>query len=79
MLKVHEPSAGAIAAVTMVMSKPRIAASVLALNAYQCSGCGCRFPETRAPKGRTPEETQRLEKIHVQREFARHICEQRGW
>jgi hypothetical protein len=37
------------------------------------------FPETRAPRGRTPAETRLLEKIHVQREFARHICEMRGW
>jgi hypothetical protein len=37
------------------------------------------FPETRAPRGRTPAETLLLEKIHIQREFARHICEKRGW
>jgi hypothetical protein len=79
MLKVDEPSAKAIAALTIEMNKPRIAASALALNAYECSGCGCRFPETRAPKGRTPEETRLLEKIHVQREFSRHICEKRGY
>jgi hypothetical protein len=79
MLKAHEPSATALAALTIEMNKPRIAASALALNAYQCIGCGCRFPETRAPKGRTPEESRSLEKIHVQREFARHVCEKRGW
>jgi hypothetical protein len=78
MLKVDEPSARAIAALTIEMNKPRVAASALALNAYQCSGCGCRFPETRAPKGRTLEETRLLEKIHVQREFSRHICEKPG-
>jgi hypothetical protein len=79
MLKVHEPSARAIAALTIEMNKPRIAASAAALNAYECSACGCRFPETRAPKGRTLQETRLLEKIHAQREFGRHICEKRGW
>jgi hypothetical protein len=37
------------------------------------------FPETRAPRGRTSAETRLLEKIHVQREFAQHICAKRGW
>jgi hypothetical protein len=45
---------------------------------YACSGCRCRFPETRPPQGRTPAEAQRLEKIHVEREFAQHICWNRG-
>jgi hypothetical protein len=59
--------------------RPRAGVSALALVGYVCTGCGCRFPESRAPKGRTPTETQLLEKIHVQREFARHVCEKRGW
>jgi hypothetical protein len=75
MLKALEVPSKAIAELTVEMNKPRIAASV-ALSGYECSGCGCRFPETRAPKGRTMVETQRLEKIHIQREFARHVCSQ---
>jgi len=66
------------AALTMEMNKPGIAASV-ALSGYECSGCGCRFPETRMPKGRTAAETLRLESIHIRREFARHVCSRRGW
>jgi hypothetical protein len=50
MLKAHEVPTTELAALTAEMNKPRIAAA-LALNAYECSGCGCRFPETRAPKG----------------------------
>jgi hypothetical protein len=61
----------------MVVSRKEV--SALALVGYVCTGCGRRFPESRAPKGRTPAETRLLEKIHVQREFARHVCENRGW
>jgi hypothetical protein len=60
--------------VTIEMNKPRIAASALGLIGYECSRCGLRFPETWAPKGRTPAQTRRLEKIHAKREFARHTC-----
>jgi rubredoxin len=45
---------------------------------YKCSGCGYMFPETRAPRGRMLAETRLLEKIHVQREFARHVCGKRN-
>jgi hypothetical protein len=62
----------AIADLTTEMNKPRIAALV-ALSGYHAADC--RFPETRAPRGRTAAETRRLEKIHVQREFARHVRE----
>jgi hypothetical protein len=79
MARTHELPTKEIAALSVEMGKPRFAASALALTGYECSGCGCRFPETRAPKGRTPEETRRLEKIHVQREFARHSCAERSW
>ena len=61
------------------MTKPRATASVLAFTGYECSRCGCRFPETRAPRGRTSAATWLLEKIHVRREFARHVCSERGW
>jgi len=77
MLKAREPSAKVIAALTVEMNKPRIAASV-ALSGYECSGCGCKFPETRAPKGLTLAETRLLGKIHLQQEFERHLCSQRG-
>src|SRR3984893_18413136 len=78
-MNTHEPPARAIAELTAEINKPRFAASAVALNGYECSGCGCRFPETRAPKGRTPEESRRLEKIHIQREFAQHVCAERAW
>ena len=78
-MNAHEPPARAFAELSTEMGTPRFAASAVALNGYECSGCGCRFPETRAPEGRTPAETRRLEKIHIQREFARHVCAERGW
>jgi hypothetical protein len=60
--------------------EPIVAQTVrCALIGYQCSVCGCMFPETPAPRGRTSAETRLLEKIHVQREFAQHICAKRGW
>jgi hypothetical protein len=77
-MNAHEPPARVFAELSTEMGN-HFAASAVTLNGYECSGCGCRFPETRAPKGRTPEETRRLEKIHVQREFARHVCDKRGW
>jgi hypothetical protein len=67
----------AIEEVTIEMNKPRITASALGLTGYECTRCGCRFPETRPPKGRTQAETRRLEKIHAKREFARHVCSKR--
>jgi len=71
-MNAHEPPARVFAELST--GNHHFAVSAVALNGYECSGCGCRFPETRAPRGRTPEETRRLEKIHVQREFAQHIC-----
>jgi hypothetical protein len=79
MARTHELPTKEIAALTGEMGRPRFAASALTLTGYECSGCGCRFPETRAPIGRTPKETRRLEKIHVQREFARHSCAEGSW
>jgi hypothetical protein len=78
MARTHGLPAKEIAAPTAEMGKPRFAVSALALKGYECAECGCSFPETRAPKGPTPEKT-RLEKIHIQREFARHVCAERGW
>ena len=78
MWKAHEVPTKAIAALTAEMNKPRIAASV-ALTGYACSRCGCQFPETRPPKGRTAVESRRLEKAHTAREFALHVCSERGW
>lgn len=71
----QKPTLIEIAELKLKMDKPRIAASAFGLTGYECSRCGCRFPETRAPKGRTKAETRRLEKIHAKREFARHVCE----
>src|ERR1700675_540704 len=79
MLKSHEVPTKAIAELTTEMNKPRIAASVRGLKGYACSRCGCQFPETRPPKGRTPVESRRLEKAHTAREFALHVCAERGW
>jgi hypothetical protein len=78
MLKAHEAPTKAIAELTMEMNKPRIAASV-ALTGYACSRCGCQFPESQPPKGRTAVESRRLEKAHTAREFALHVCAERGW
>lgn len=73
-MNVQEPAARAIAELTTEMGKPRFAASARALTGYACTGCGSRFPESRPPKGRTQAESRLLEKIHVRREFARHVC-----
>jgi hypothetical protein len=78
MLKLHEVSTKAIAELTVEMNKPRIAASVT-LTGYKCSRCGCQFPESQPPKGRTAVESRRLEKAHTAREFALHVCSERGW
>jgi hypothetical protein len=61
------------------MSKPRAAASTFMLIGYECSRCGCRFPETRPPKGRTAAESLRLEPSHTATKFEAHICADRGW
>jgi hypothetical protein len=79
MLKSHEVPTKAIAELTSEMNKPRIAASVRKLNGYACNRCGCQFPESRPPKGRTAVESRRLEKAHAAREFALHVCSERGW
>ena len=79
MLKSHEVPTKAIAELTTEMNKPRIAASVRGLKRYACNRCGCQFPETRPPKGRTAVESRRLEKAHAAREFALHVCSERGW
>ena len=72
------PPARAFAAPTVEMDKPGIAASVLACTGYECSGCGCRVPETRPPQGRARTGTCLLEKIHMEREFARQsLCSAR--
>jgi DNA-directed RNA polymerase subunit RPC12/RpoP len=78
MLKSLEVPTKAIAELTVEMNKPRIAASV-ALTGYKCSRCGCQFPESKPPKGRTAVESQRLAKAHTAREFALHVCAERGW
>ncbi len=69
----------AIAEMKQELAKPRATASSFMLIGYECSGCGCRFPETRPRKGRTPAESRRLEKLRVTREFAEHVCANRGW
>jgi hypothetical protein len=46
-VNMHEPPARAFAELSTEMGKSRFAASAVALNGYECSGCGCRFPETR--------------------------------
>jgi hypothetical protein len=79
MLKSHEVPTRAIAELTTEMNKPRIAASVRKLQGYACNRCGCQFPESRPPKGRTAVESRRLEKAHAAREFALHVCSERGW
>ena len=79
MLKSHEVPTKAIEELTTEMDKPRFAASALALTGYACSRCGCQFPESRPPKGRTAVESRRLEKAHTAREFALHVCSERGW
>jgi hypothetical protein len=79
MLKTHEIPTKEIAEVTAEMGKPRFAASARALKGYACSKCGCQFPETRPPKGRTAVESRWLEKAHAAREFALHVCAERGW
>jgi hypothetical protein len=53
----QKPTSIEIAEVKLEMDKPRIAASALGLTGYECSGCGCRFPETRAPMGRESANT----------------------
>jgi len=78
MLKAHEVPAKAIAELTVEMNKPRIAASV-ALTGYACSRCGSQFPESQPLKGRTAVESRRLAKAHTAREFALHVCAERGW
>jgi hypothetical protein len=79
MLKSHEVPTKAIAELTTEMNKPRIPASVRGLKGYACNRCGCQFPESRPPKGRTAVESRRLEKAHAAREFALHVCSERGW
>ena len=79
MLKSHEVPTKAIAELTTEMGKSRFAASALALKGYVCSRCGCQFPESQPPKGRTAVESRRLEKAHTAREFALHVCSERGW
>jgi hypothetical protein len=78
MLKAHEVPKKEIAALNAEFNKPRIAASV-ALTGYACSRCGCQFPESQPPKGRTAVESRRLAKAHTAREFALHVCAERGW
>jgi hypothetical protein len=46
---------------------------------YQCSRCHSVFPESKPPMGRTVAETRRLEREHTAREFALHVCAERGW
>jgi hypothetical protein len=79
MTKTHQPSARTIAEVTAEMNRPRAAASVLALIGYECSRCGGHFPETRPRKGLTVAESRRIEEAHAAREFALHVCAERGW
>jgi hypothetical protein len=79
MKKNHEPSAKVIKELTSEMAWPRAAASVLALIGYKCSRCGSQFPETRPRKGRTVAESKRIEQAHAAREFALHVCSERGW
>jgi hypothetical protein len=78
MLKAYEIPTKKIAALTAEMNKPRVAASVV-LKGCACSRCGCQFPESQPPKGRTAVESRRLEKAHAAREFALHVCAERGW
>ena len=79
MLKSHEMPTKAIAELTIEMGKPRFAASALALTGYVCSRCGCRLRESQPPKGRTAVDSRRLAKAHTAREFALHVCAERGW
>src|ERR1700682_5879829 len=79
MLKPHEVPTKAIAELTIEMGKPRFAASAFALTGYACNRCGCQFPESQPPKGRTAVESRRLAKAHAAREFALHVCAERGW
>lgn len=79
MTKARESSAKVIAQLTAEMARPRAAASVLALIGYKCSRCGCQFPETRPRQGRTAAESKRVEEAHAAREFALHVCSERGW
>ena len=46
---------------------------------YECSACRRRFPDAKPPEGKTEAETRLLGRIHLQREFARHLCTRRGW
>jgi hypothetical protein len=78
--------ARAIDEVRAELGRPRRAASAQRrlmlidnLRGYECSVCECRFPETRPPPGQTPVESRRLEKEHREREFAGHVCSERGW
>src|ERR1700686_5456889 len=77
--RTHELPTKEITEMTGEMGRPRFAASALALTGYACSRCGCQFPESQPPKGRTAVESRRLEKAHAAREFALHVCSERGW
>jgi hypothetical protein len=79
MLKSHEVATKAIAELTSEMNNARIATSVRKLKGYAGNRCGCQFPESRPPKGRTAGESHRLEKARAAREFALHVCSERGW
>lgn len=79
MRKVKRPSAKEIAKLTAEMAMPRATASVLALMGYECSRCGCRFPESRPRKGRTDAESRLIEEALAAKEFEKHACSERGW
>jgi hypothetical protein len=88
-MNAHETPARVIAELTNQTRKFHNAASVLdcrrrlmlidAFGGYACSQCSCRFPESRPPLARTLAESQRLERAQREREFAAHVCEDRGW
>ena len=86
MPRTNRPSDGAIDEVKAELGKQRVTASanrrlvlVSEYYGYECSECQCRFPESKPPPGQTPAESRRLEKEHREREFAAHVCEDRGW
>jgi len=61
------------------MNKPDRLTAGFVLQTYECSRCHSVFPESKPPTGRTAAETRRLEREHTAREFALHVCTERGW
>jgi hypothetical protein len=90
MVKRRKTAKAILAALSIEMKQPHIAASALAamhkgprelvhidsFHGHACSKCKCRFPQTRLHFAKDMPLSQRRRRysIHRQKEFAAHLC-----